>query len=72
MTGSFGFRGFVRVLRDQFYFLQKREFKGQIKRVLVVGAGDAGYMISKEIRKNHQCGYEIVGFLDDMFSKFDE
>lgn len=35
------------------------------RRVLVVGAGDAGTMIVREMQNNPQLGLEIVGFIDD-------
>ncbi|CAN5827420.1 nucleoside-diphosphate sugar epimerase/dehydratase [soil metagenome] len=36
-----------------------------LKRVLVVGAGDAGAMVVREVRRNPQLGMETVAFLDD-------
>jgi FlaA1/EpsC-like NDP-sugar epimerase len=42
---------------------QRRETAGQ--RVLIVGAGDAGIMIARELERNHQLGLEAIGFLDD-------
>ncbi len=35
------------------------------KRVLVIGAGDAGAMIVREMRNNRIYGYHPVGFIDD-------
>ena len=35
------------------------------KRILVVGAGDAGVMLVREMRNNTSLGYVPVGFLDD-------
>ena len=35
------------------------------KRLLIIGAGDAGEKILREIRDNHRLSYEVVGFLDD-------
>ena len=35
------------------------------KRLLIIGAGDAGEKILREIRDNHRLNYEVVGFLDD-------
>ncbi|NJP04343.1 MAG: polysaccharide biosynthesis protein [Chloroflexaceae bacterium] len=34
-------------------------------RVLVMGAGDAGTMIVRELQRNPQLGMDVVGFLDD-------
>lgn len=35
------------------------------KRVLIVGAGDAGAMIVREMRNNPSYGYRPIGFIDD-------
>jgi FlaA1/EpsC-like NDP-sugar epimerase len=35
------------------------------KRVLIVGAGDAGAMIVREMRNNPIYGYQPIGFIDD-------
>ena len=39
------------------------------KRVLVAGAGDAGAMVVREIRRNPQLAMRPIGFLDDQPSK---
>ncbi len=36
-----------------------------LQRVLIVGAGEAGWLVLKEIRKNPQLGLHTVGFVDD-------
>ncbi len=35
------------------------------KRLLIVGAGNAGVMLFKEIKENPGLGYNLVGFIDD-------
>lgn len=35
------------------------------RRVLIVGAGDAGSLVARELGKHAEMGYEPVGFLDD-------
>jgi FlaA1/EpsC-like NDP-sugar epimerase/lipopolysaccharide/colanic/teichoic acid biosynthesis glycosyltransferase len=35
------------------------------KRALIVGAGEAGAMAAREMQRNPQLGYRLVGFLDD-------
>lgn len=44
---------------------QRRGRREPEKQVLVIGAGDAGTMIVKEMRANPQLGLMPVGFLDD-------
>ena len=36
-----------------------------LKRVLIVGAGEAGVMVAREVQRNRQLGLEPVAFLDD-------
>ncbi len=54
-----GTRIVYRLFRDN----QVRRGKG--KRVLIVGAGAAGDMLLKDIRRNQELDYDIVGFIDD-------
>lgn len=54
-----GLRAFPRLLRE-------RGLVGPAhKRVLIVGAGDAGAMIVREMRNNPSYGYRPIGFIDD-------
>jgi len=39
------------------------------KRILIIGAGDAGEMVVKEIEGHSELGYEMVGFIDDDLKK---
>jgi len=53
-------------------FSRLREGKGAnppAKRVLIVGAGDAGVLIAREMLRRPDAGLEPVGFLDDDPSK---
>jgi len=43
--------------------------KGSGKRILIVGAGDAGEMLVREMINNPRLGYQPVGFVDDNPSK---
>ncbi|HAG44941.1 MAG TPA: nucleoside-diphosphate sugar epimerase, partial [Clostridium sp.] len=42
----------------------KLKYKNMIN-VLVIGAGDAGALIIKEIKKHADLNYNIIGFIDD-------
>ncbi len=44
-------------------------FAGESKRVLIVGAGDAGEMILREMLKINQLNYKPIGFADDSKAK---
>jgi FlaA1/EpsC-like NDP-sugar epimerase/lipopolysaccharide/colanic/teichoic acid biosynthesis glycosyltransferase len=37
----------------------------EVKRALIAGAGDAGAMAARELLRNPQLGYQLVGFVDD-------
>lgn len=39
------------------------------RRVMILGAGEAGVMVLKEIRKNTNLGYQVVCFVDDDSNK---
>jgi len=39
-------------------------------RVLIVGAGDAGELLLRELQRNHAARYLVVGFADDSPEKF--
>lgn len=43
---------------------RQRSHKG-VKRLLIIGAGDGGEKIYREIRDNAHLHYEVVGFIDD-------
>jgi FlaA1/EpsC-like NDP-sugar epimerase len=42
------------------------------KRLLIIGAGDAGEKVLREIRDNPEVKFEPVGFLDDNSNKWDK
>jgi FlaA1/EpsC-like NDP-sugar epimerase len=69
-----GIRITIRLLLSEkesgLYFLFHSPFsKGKItkpkKRLLIIGAGDAGEKMLREIRDNPRLNYDVVGFLDD-------
>ena len=62
-----GSRLAIRIIRD---IKNKTKIKKNAEnRILVVGAGDAGEMIVREMLKNIQLGYLPIGFVDDDFKK---
>lgn len=56
-----GLRLLFRGLRDALPGVQKNSGK----RVLIIGAGDAGEMLVREMQNNSRLGYQPVGFIDD-------
>jgi len=42
---------------------------GKVRRALIIGAGDAGALVVKELQKNRQMNLEPIGFLDDDAAK---
>jgi FlaA1/EpsC-like NDP-sugar epimerase len=44
---------------------------GSVKRVLIIGAGDAGALVVRELQKNAQMNLVPVGFLDDDVKKYE-
>jgi len=72
-----GFRLFVRLYFEHFNYRQIEpsifnSFSGFLKtknihtkKLIIIGAGDAGEKIYREIRDNARLQYDVVGFLDD-------
>jgi FlaA1/EpsC-like NDP-sugar epimerase len=56
-------------LRQILRFRSEKKLAKPIKRLLIIGAGDAGEKILREIRENPRLQYEVVGFLDDNLGK---
>jgi FlaA1/EpsC-like NDP-sugar epimerase len=52
-----------RIYREQYYLPNWRVSRG--KRTLIVGAGEAGSMLLKEMRRQRGSEYNVVGFVDD-------
>lgn len=57
-----GFRTLYRLLRRQEIALSINE---PAKNVVIIGAGDAGHLLLKEIGQNNSLNYKVVGFIDD-------
>jgi len=74
---TFIFIGGIRVLirltvseKGDLHFLiqnpfSHRKLMRQTKRLLIIGAGDTGEKMIREVRDNPHLNYEVVGFLDD-------
>lgn len=58
-----GARLVLRLRRE--WLLTRRAVAGAQHPTLIFGAGDAGVMICREIKRHSNSGYKIVGFVDD-------
>src|SRR6266508_3595458 len=56
-----GSRFALRILAEQSSALKN----GKSRRVLIIGAGDAGALVARELQKSSQINFYPVGFLDD-------
>ncbi len=59
-----GVRFVTRAFRENYFPMTSRSRMAR-SRILVVGAGDAGQSIAREIRMNPSLNLELVGFVDD-------
>lgn len=66
-----GLRISIRVIGDARHAAQKAA-SSRSRRVLVVGAGEAGTLVARELRKNPQLGMNAVAFLDDAPGKWNK
>ncbi len=64
----FGARVAIRLGRDR--FRPALPTQGVRRRVLIVGAGDAGETLAREIEHRPQLGMKVVGFIDDQRRKW--
>ncbi|MBN1899039.1 MAG: polysaccharide biosynthesis protein [Spirochaetes bacterium] len=55
----------IRFLQRFFIKTGKTVFKGKKTRALIVGAGEAGSMVLREIRNHPASGIKVLGFIDD-------
>ncbi|NQY74754.1 MAG: polysaccharide biosynthesis protein [Candidatus Margulisbacteria bacterium] len=63
-----GFRIVLRMYRDHIIIQRNKTISGKRVNLLLIGAGDAGEMISREILRVSSLKYHIVGFVDDQES----
>lgn len=64
----FGARVLVRLVKDR--VREDQIPLRQAKRVLIIGAGDAGEMLAREIEHRPQLGMKVVAFVDDQKVKW--
>ena len=63
-----GVRVTTRAFREN-YLPMPRLRKQELSPILIVGAGEAGQTIAREIRKNNLLNKKVVGFIDDDLGK---
>lgn len=63
----FGARAAIRLGRDRWRPVETPE---SLQRVLIIGAGDAGETLAREIEHRPQLGMRVVGFVDDQRAKW--
>lgn len=64
-----GLRFTVRLLTENKILASLPHRSTHARRVLIIGAGDAGVMVAREMQKNPQLNLVPIGFLDDNPSK---
>ena len=60
-----GLRFALRILAESRFFVETERNPSHQKHILIVGAGDAGALVLREIQKNKNLNMKVVGFLDD-------
>jgi FlaA1/EpsC-like NDP-sugar epimerase len=64
LVGIGGFRFSIRVIADS-RAAGKKPLARKTNNVLIIGAGDAGALVVREMQKNPQLGMKPIGYLDD-------
>ncbi len=65
-----GLRFTIRLLSESFAQQSALSPNGKSKKALIIGAGDAGALVVRELQKNPQINLIPIGFLDDNPAKF--
>ena len=53
-----------------YLYLERERTKGKsVKRTVIVGAGNAGELLLRDLRRSQEHSYKVVGFVDDNVSK---
>ena len=56
---------YYRRLAKSFGYRLKQRVNQSTKRIVIVGAGEAGAMLAREIQNQHNADIHIIGFIDD-------
>ena len=67
-----GIRFLLRLLAENVKSFNSPSSNGEIKRALIIGAGDAGALVVRELQKNPDLNMTPVGFLDDNPAKMSQ
>ena len=65
-----GMRFTIRLLSESMSLQAGASSIGKTKRAVIIGAGDAGALVVRELQKNPQINLVPIGFLDDNSAKF--
>jgi FlaA1/EpsC-like NDP-sugar epimerase len=66
----FGARVLVRLAHNRMRDQSVGSTTGMVRRVIIIGAGDAGEALAREIEHRPQLGMRVVGFVDDKPTKW--
>jgi FlaA1/EpsC-like NDP-sugar epimerase len=64
LVGIGGFRLSLRLIAESQASVEKRP-AGRVRNALIIGAGDAGALVVREMQKNPQLNLTPIGYLDD-------
>lgn len=64
-----GVRSLIRVLNEYFSLTAISNRGAKSMPILIMGAGDAGELLLREIKNNNKLGYVPIGFIDDNHEK---
>jgi len=67
-----GIRFLLRLLAENVKSFNSPSSNGEVKRALIIGAGDAGALVVRELQKNPDLNMTPVGFLDDNPAKMSQ
>lgn len=67
-----GIRFLLRLIAENVKSFNSSSGNGEIKRALIIGAGDAGALVVRELQKNPDLNLIPVGFLDDNPAKMSQ